>query len=258
MSFMLCETGKEEDLKNLKDYVFERKLDGTRALAYIQQEGSVRLYNRNGLEIQKRYPDVVKQLSIIKDDVVLDGEIIADSFETLQIRNSQMSDLDIRIKSKMYPAKFIAFDCLVYNQENIKVKPLKQRKKFMTLLHAKYGLERLDYTDDYEKLLEQGKIEGWEGIIAKKFNSIYTQDRSWDWIKVKFFKEAEISFNGYEVNPAGITLTNDAGERVQCAGYQSVEVKKKIDEKGIALCNIQYLERTSNNRLRKPSFRGLI
>ena len=136
MSFMLCETGKEEDLKNLKDYVFERKLDGTRALAYIQQEGSVRLYNRNGLEIQKRYPDVVKQLSIIKDDVVLDGEIIADSFETLQIRNSQMSDLDIRIKSKMYPAKFIAFDCLVYNQENIKVKPLKQRKKFMTLLHA--------------------------------------------------------------------------------------------------------------------------
>ena len=58
------------------DWVYEIKWDGYRAIA--ETGGDVaRLYSRNGLSFEEDYPAVFDALSSIKEDVIIDGEIVA-------------------------------------------------------------------------------------------------------------------------------------------------------------------------------------
>ena len=58
-----------------KDWLFELKLDGFRAIAELRQ-GKILLYSRNGLSLIRRYPTIVAALRKIGTDAVLDGEIV--------------------------------------------------------------------------------------------------------------------------------------------------------------------------------------
>jgi bifunctional non-homologous end joining protein LigD len=56
------------------DWIFERKLDGVRLLAYKRQS-DVRLYSRNRLPQNDSYPAVVRAVARLPvDEVILDGE----------------------------------------------------------------------------------------------------------------------------------------------------------------------------------------
>src|SRR6187455_2592507 len=58
-------------------WVFERKLDGIRCLA-VKDRGRTRLYSRNELLLNDRYPSVAAALDADSaDDFVLDGEAVA-------------------------------------------------------------------------------------------------------------------------------------------------------------------------------------
>lgn len=56
-------------------WVFEIKWDGYRALAQVEK-GKVRLYSRNGISFNDRFPTVVTELSGYRD-ALFDGEIVA-------------------------------------------------------------------------------------------------------------------------------------------------------------------------------------
>ena len=58
-----------------KDWIFELKWDGYRAVAEAQKDGS-RLYSRNGLSFQNKYPQIFQAIKKIKTECVLDGEIV--------------------------------------------------------------------------------------------------------------------------------------------------------------------------------------
>ncbi len=61
---------------NHKDWIFEIKWDGFRALAEIEN-GEVKLYSRNLLSFANDYPSIVESLKKIPHNVVIDGEIVA-------------------------------------------------------------------------------------------------------------------------------------------------------------------------------------
>jgi len=70
---MLCEKGTGGVLDE-EGYIFEPKMDGTRCIAEVYED--VRLINRRGRDISRRYPEIVKELGKITHNCVLDGEIV--------------------------------------------------------------------------------------------------------------------------------------------------------------------------------------
>src|SRR6516225_3582623 len=55
---------------------YELKLDGYRAIAF-KSGGHVHLRSRNNNDFDRRYPAIVKALSRMPDETVLDGEVVA-------------------------------------------------------------------------------------------------------------------------------------------------------------------------------------
>jgi bifunctional non-homologous end joining protein LigD len=61
-----------------RDWIFETKLDGFRAIAVIDSAGKVRLWSRNRSPLEPKFPmvlDAVDQLKL--RSTILDGEIVA-------------------------------------------------------------------------------------------------------------------------------------------------------------------------------------
>ena len=58
-----------------KDWLFEIKWDGYRAIAEVKDD-KIKLYSRNGITFENSYPIVVRALKKINADAVLDGEIV--------------------------------------------------------------------------------------------------------------------------------------------------------------------------------------
>jgi ATP-dependent DNA ligase len=66
--------------ENLPDdrrlWQYEIKIDGYRAVAF-KSGGKVYLRSRSDHDFSKKYPDIVKGLSGLPDETVIDGEVVA-------------------------------------------------------------------------------------------------------------------------------------------------------------------------------------
>lgn len=58
-----------------KDWIFEIKWDGYRAIAEIE-DGKIHLYSRNGISFDTKFQEIREELQDYPD-VVFDGEIVA-------------------------------------------------------------------------------------------------------------------------------------------------------------------------------------
>jgi ATP-dependent DNA ligase len=67
---------RSESLPEGPNWQIELKLDGYRALA-IKTGGKVQLRSRNNNDFNSRYPSVVRALSSLPNETVIDGEIVA-------------------------------------------------------------------------------------------------------------------------------------------------------------------------------------
>ncbi|MFP5438924.1 MAG: DNA ligase D [Bacteroidia bacterium] len=179
-----------------EDWLFENKYDGYRALIQINK-GKVELTSRNGLSFNKKYAPLVEAFGSIKDDMILDGEIVAEDargkshFQWLQ----DYEDNPERGKLKCY-----VFDILYFNGYDLTPLPLLQRKRILEALMPKQ--ESIVYSTHTvgkgKKALEKVAKQGGEGLIAKKADSVYhANKRSKDWLKIKVTNEQEMVIGGF-------------------------------------------------------------
>ncbi len=183
------------------DWIFERKLDGIRCVA-IRSAKQVRLLSRNDLSMNARFPELVEALAAEPcDRFAIDGEIVA--FE-----RSSTSFARLAQRGHHYvPVFYYVFDLLWLDGEDVRPLPLRARKRLLrAALQLKDGVRWTPHRNEAgERFFEQACLQGWEGLIAKRAGSPYTESRSHDWLKFKCEQGQELVIGGY-TQPRGSRL----------------------------------------------------
>lgn len=168
---------------------FEPKLDGWRALAYIDS-GSVRVRTRKGRDITSSVPELAALPRRLRDrDAILDGELIvggggATDFYRLGPRLARRG----RQASRDCPVTFVAFDVVWLDGVSTCDQPYLKRRRLLERLGVDGGCWRTvdSYDIDPLDLLIACDQLDIEGVVAKRVDGRYIPgQRSSAWIKVK-------------------------------------------------------------------------
>jgi bifunctional non-homologous end joining protein LigD len=164
------------------DWVFERKLDGIRILAF-KNGADVRLFSRNQLPQNGSYPRVVQAIAELPvRDVILDGEATGGW-------------------GRLGSADYHIFDILWLNGRPLTELPLDERRAILRELPLRGAIDRVEALDD-EHPWERACREGWEGVIAKRRDAPYVHKRSKLWLKMKCEATQELVIGGF-TDPQG-------------------------------------------------------
>ena len=179
---------------NSADWMWEPKLDGYRALAFID-EGGVRLRSRRGLELGEDFPRLVAELGKqMVNGMVLDGEIVAfdadgkPSFGAMQNRGSGAER-----------AVYYCFDLPYFAGMDLRKSTYADRRRYLAQCLLPSPLVQLVHAEHDGLALHKAAIaSGFEGVIGKRKNSLYEAGRrSKAWLKVKAANTADFVVGGY-------------------------------------------------------------
>jgi bifunctional non-homologous end joining protein LigD len=184
-----------EDIPRGREWMFEVKWDGYRALAYLSG-GDVTLKSRKGNDFTSRFEVVAKEIAkaIKTPDCVLDGEVCAldeggrSSFSAMQQGKAST------------PLVYYVFDLLEVEGEPLVDRPIEERRKRLEQLLDRRNrtVQLSEFFDDGKALLQAAKDQALEGVIAKRAGSRYAAGkRTRDWLKKKVHGDQEFVIAGY-------------------------------------------------------------
>lgn len=161
------------------DWIFERKFDGIRLLAFKNGD-EVRLYSRNRLpQHVPALADAIARLPVRQ--LILDGEVTWDR-----------------------QTGYHVFDILWHDDRTVTSLALTDRQALLAALPLRAPLHRVEPLDGPAPW-ERACAEGWEGVIAKRRDSIYEHRRSKAWLKMKCEETAELIVGGF-TDPQGVRV----------------------------------------------------
>ena len=249
------------------DWLFERKFDGIRLLAY-KRGSEVTLYSRNRL--LQDIPAIEKAIAAMPaKELILDGEVTWDR-----------------------ESRYDVFDILWLDGTSTTQLPLEERRALLKKLKFSGPMRRVDLLDDPEPW-ERARAEGWEGVIAKRRGSPYEHRRSKYWLKMKCEASQELVVGGF-TDPQGARVGLGAllvgyyeGDDLVFAGKIGtgfdtkllLDLRKRLDAieipktpftiaKGLPklrahwvkpsiVVQVSFIEWTANNKLRHPRLIGV-
>ena len=187
---------------NDKNWIFEIKWDGFRAISYIDEELSVK--SRNEKELKYNFPELA-ELTRLANKLVVDGEIIVmrrgkPDFQALLERGKTVSPRDIQRLLGETPATYIVFDVLEKDGKPLTTLPLMERKKILkdSLAEGKNVLLSDFIEEQGVAYYESAVDKGLEGVMAKEKNSQYEEGlRTGSWLKIKELKTCDCVIFGY-------------------------------------------------------------
>lgn len=194
---MLVEDGTEKDIDRL-NYCGQMKADGTRVIVENSVETGLRIFSRRGLTYNENLPEITKNF-IIPQLFRIDGEVVYidneghQVFQGSQLRCQTSAKEKISRAEQLYPVGLFAFDIMMLNGRDLTQLPFLKRfnilQAFVTMNREMYGWDNvrlLPITMDKKQLFEGCVNAGLEGIVLKKIDGIYQEDkRSENWLKVK-------------------------------------------------------------------------
>jgi DNA ligase D-like protein (predicted ligase) len=278
-------------------WVFERKLDGERCLAF-RDGPTVRLLSRTRQPLEGAYPQIVDACAEQEtDEFVVDGEVVAfergrTSFARLQQRLG-ITDPDLARRSPVAVFYYV-FDLLHLDGHDTTALTLRDRKALLRRARAFGGPLRFTTHRNAtgEAYFADACVKGWEGVIAKRADASYVSRRSPDWLKFKCSASQELVIGGF-TEPAGSRVGLGAllvgyyeGDDFVYAGKvgtgfsrsTSLELRRRLDELAIdespfrrgrvaergvhwvrpkLVAEVAFTEWTGDGKLRHPRFEGL-
>ncbi|RYY63743.1 MAG: ATP-dependent DNA ligase, partial [Chitinophagaceae bacterium] len=282
----------ESNIFDHEDWIYERKLDGYRAIGYTGKKA--KLISRNNIDFSKDYEKIRDELKAISKDAILDGELVIEDdkgrsrFQDIQNYSGDKDNLTL---------KYYVFDLLNLDGHDLRDLELIKRKILLEQFLKKNESPSIIYSghvaEKGTELFAQAKKEEWEGVIGKDGNSYYNSGKRSDrWLKFKYQNSQEAIICGY-TEPTGSrnyfgalilginqgdhikyigncgTGFNEAGLKELFVQLEPLETKEKpFDEKinrrtkvtwlkPKLVCEVWYTEWTEDGHLRHPVYKGL-
>jgi bifunctional non-homologous end joining protein LigD len=280
-----------------KDWAYEFKWDGVRALMHVTDRGA-RLTSRAGNDVSGGYPELIAQATDV-GDALFDGEIVAfvdgrPSFDRLQTRMHLRGKSEVARMAADCPVTYVLFDVLRRYGVDLTGRPYEERRATL----ERFVVEHPDWTlspsfDDGPATEEVARGHGLEGVVAKRVSSTYRPGtRSDDWRKLRFVRAGEFVVIGWEaaadhpntLSSLVLAMTVDGTLRYAgrvgsgLTGRMATTIKGMVRERpdpAVAevpppmrdrrlrwveptlVVDVQFLMWTDDHRLRAPVFRGI-
>ncbi len=190
----------EKNLENLgpvADWQVEYKWDGIRG-QLIKRNDEIFIWSRGEELVTQQFPEIKEELSGLKGNFVLDGEILA--FKDHSVLN--FNELQKRLNRKSLTKKMLeeipiavfVYDLLEFEGEDYREKPLYERRKKLEWLLQSNPSEKVvlspiihyDKWQELPELREKSREINSEGLMLKNLVSPYhTGRKKGDWWKWK-------------------------------------------------------------------------
>ncbi len=275
---------------NDKDYIFEIKFDGMRALIYVSKT-VFKIYSRTGRDVTYLFPELQVLQKEVANAVIFDGEIVSfkqgvPSFFKLQERIHLKGKKKIFIKSKQEPVIFIAFDILYFGKSLLSM-PLMKRKEILKKFEDTEVFVKAFYIEEFGvDFFSKVKALHLEGIVAKKKDSVYEiNTRTDQWIKIKNIQSGEFYVGGFfkkksefvflvllgemrnnsldYVGNVSVSLKNDLFlflnqlPKRKRSPFKNATFENVVFVKPQYIVEVEFLERGKDGKLRHPVFKKI-
>jgi DNA ligase 1 len=245
--------------------VATKKLDGNRCAIFVNDDGSVQLYSREG-HLMEGYVEIEEAFKEFPKGQVYDGEVLATNEEGLNSKDLfKKTSKIVKKKGEKKGLEFHAFDIL----------PIADFKKGVFEIHCERRKEMLArvidmmnhplvhyveplYIGDFDKekidaLADEAKKNEEEGIMVQLADAPYECKRTFSILKVKSFESADIRCldiyegkSGKNIGRLGGLICDFKGHRVNIGGGFSDELRDEIWENPSMvigkIVEIQYFE----------------
>jgi len=198
----------------------ETKLDGVRVLAYIGVNTQVTLYSRNG-KVFENFSHIEHALGSVAyeiklrlsagEGVVLDGEIIGETFQSLMKQARRKTDADasdsvLYVFDYLPLADFQRGHCNTQLRHRVagleKLREIVDRAPAAAAVKVMPGIEvDMDVSEGHDimrRFAEAAVTEGYEGIMIKALDAPYECKRSSFWMKWKPTITVDLAIVGFE------------------------------------------------------------
>jgi ATP-dependent DNA ligase len=214
-----------------ENWAYEPKYDGFRAIAFVDGEETY-LQSRNGKPLTRYFPE----LKFPAGRYILDGEIVAASFDTLGQRIHPAASRIARLAEET-PATYYAFDVLARDDDVLLELPyLERRAALEAIVAAPVELTDVVRTAaDAEHWLHEA-----EGVIAKEVDAPYQPGERTGMIKVKRVRTIDAVVMGWRPGKAERTvgaiilgLYGEGGrlrEVGHSSGFTAAEKRELVDK----------------------------
>ena len=184
------------DLGEIGDWYIEKKLDGIRG-QIIVRNNEIFVWSRGEELLTDKFPEFHSLQTLLPDGTVLDGEIIPwkdgepMSFQVMQTRIGRKNLSPKYLKEA--PLVMVCFDILEWKGQDLRTRPLSERRAFLKEMMA-------EYPSDFLILSEAMQFSKWEevadfrknarefnceGLMLKRKTSVYETGRRrgnwWKW-----------------------------------------------------------------------------
>ena len=278
------------------EWLYEIKWDGVRALCLVKN-GKCEMESRRGNRCEQQYPELRDLPEHVNAKTAwLDGEIcVLDEngrarFESIQPRIGANAR-DVPRLAEKTPATLFLFDVLYVDGYDVRGVALEERRQLLEALVTPSERIRVSeaFDTDGAHMFEAARQMGLEGVVAKDRRSTYEGRRSKSWLKLKVLNEQEFVIAGFTKGEreyfGSLVLGVHENGALRHAGqvgtgfdhktmkaiYERLEplitktspfaAKPRIKDvtwvRPEVVCQVRFLEWTSDGMLRAPVFVGL-
>jgi ATP-dependent DNA ligase len=252
---------RETAFDSYKDYLFQEKFNGHRAIILIEKGQIVSIRNRRDNACLHLYPEL-KSLNFNNiEHAILDCEIVVLDEKGKSIFYGGLNQRDKKLYQahiKLFPITAVVFDILEFDNGSLLHLPYSERYavlkgNFQNQEHFKVA-ENIENPKEYwdSVIVPQER----EGLVIKNPKAVYELGvRSKEYLKLKNYKVVDVVINSTEQNPKGLKIYgsaivngNDIVVEAQFGGIFDLKAGDKVP--------VEYLDIVGNKMIQPHKIAG--